>query len=344
MKLRLTIILILLTILNGLSQPSPFNHKEPVVDSTGNYSFIVSGHFYGDGTNKSHYPANTLLGNLNWINSSGSSMLVCLGDLFMDVKNDIPFYRSSFFDQLDIPLYNAVGNHDLTDHIYQDNFGETYFAFSIANDLHIFLDSELDNGDIAGDQLNFLKAQQQKIEGGNYKNVFIYAHRTVWKDTYDELEGLFLDNTQSVVSPNYRNDILPLVKLMSEHSDVYWFAGSIGQAPASFFYFNDPENRITYIGTAIRTLPRDAMLLVNSNNGDVSFEPHSLTGEELMPLENYNVELWKNTVGAEPFNWRLVPLYVQQMFLHRYFWYGIIVALFGLMTFQFFRKKRKAGS
>src|SRR5688500_16545784 len=95
---------------SGIAQVSPFNHKAVQIDSTGSYSFIVSGHFYGDGTNKTGYPANTLLANLDHINESDACMLICLGDLFMDIKNEIPNYQMSLFDKLEIPLFNAVGN------------------------------------------------------------------------------------------------------------------------------------------------------------------------------------------------------------------------------------------
>src|SRR5688572_17181145 len=76
---------------------SMFNGRDIRTDSTGNYSFIVSGHFYGDGTNQSGFPANTLLAKLDDINQSGACMMICLGDLFKDPANDLPNYQSSLF-------------------------------------------------------------------------------------------------------------------------------------------------------------------------------------------------------------------------------------------------------
>lgn len=320
---------------------SPFNGRSIQADSTGSYSFVVSGHFYGDGTNKSHFPANTLLANMDVFNQPDIKMLVCLGDLFKDISNEIPNYEKSFFDRLEIPLINTVGNHDLTGSIYQDNYGETAFMFEVGGDIHLILDTERDNGDIEDEQLDLLKETLEKTEKGEVNNVFIYTHRTVWKDAYPEMDGLFLDNTQGLTGTNYESEVLPLLKSISEKSQVFWFSGSLGVAPASFFYFHDEAQNVKIIGTAIRTLPRDAVLRVNVNQDEVSFETISLTGQELLPLESYDVDFWQNEVGAEPFNWKLIPYYMELAVTHRYFWYGFGSSLITLLSIWFFLKRRR---
>ena len=321
---------------------SPFNGAE-VSTKTSGYSFIVSGHFYGDSGNKSRFPANTLLANMPVFNDSSVSMVVCLGDLFKDISNDIPNYKTFFFDQLRPPLVNAVGNHDLTGTVYQDNYGATSFLFEVNHDLHVVLDTERDNGDIKGDQLELLKTAAEKINAGGMHNLFVYSHRTVWKDAYEEMDGLFIDNTQSLTGTNFESDVLPLIKSISEKVKVFWFSGSLGTAPASFFYFDDTENGLTIIGTAIRALPRDAVLKVNVDDRTVGFETISLTGQELEELQHYNIDFWQKEVGAEPFNWKLIPYYMELTVTHRYFWYGIIVSVLGLLGFNFIRKRRKKG-
>ncbi len=344
MKLKVFIISILsfLNLLNLDAQPvSPFNQRSVQVDSTGDYSFIISGHFYGDGTNKSGYPANTLLANLDWINESDACMLICLGDLFMDITNDMPKYEVSLFDKLDIPLFNAVGNHDLTGSVYQENYGATFFKFQIGNDLHVILDTELDNGDLEGDQLKMLAEIELQCKSEKINNVFFYAHRTIWKDSYSELEGLFQDNTQSITGVNYKSEVLPIVSTIASKTNVFWFAGSLGDAPASFFYFKDEQNKITYIATAIRALLRDAVLVANVKNGLVSFTTHSFTNQTLEPLEHYDAAFWNKTSAAEPFNYKLIPLYIKNIVLSRSFWYGIGFALVVFGTIWYIRKRRR---
>ncbi len=318
---------------------SPFNKKSIVSDSTGKYSFIVSGHFYGDGTNNSRFPANSLLANLEWINQSKADMLVCLGDLFKDISNDIPTYQSSLFDPLAMPLVNTVGNHDLTGTIYQDNYGETGFSFEVNQDIHLIIDTEQDNGDVSGEQFERLKTIRDQVKNEGINNVFIYTHRTVWSEAYDEMDGLFLDNTQGLTATNFKDEVLPILKEISAYSDVFWFSGSLGTAPSSFFYFEDQENKVKIIGTAIRALPRDAVLKVNVDQGNVNFETHSLTQQELLPLEAYDVQFWQTEVGIDPFNWKLILYYMQVAVTHRFFWYGVLSCVLAIFSFRFIRKR-----
>ena len=118
-KLKIAILCLFLSgFVSGFSSDviSPFNSLVLEKDSVDadNFSFIVTGHLHGSSTNMSGYPANTLLMNLDRLNNSESTFIIALGDVFMDVKNDRDNYQWSLFDRLKIPLFNAVGNHDLS--------------------------------------------------------------------------------------------------------------------------------------------------------------------------------------------------------------------------------------
>ena len=342
MILRGIIGLIFLSFFGGVYSQfkSTFNNRIISVDRGEDYSFIISGHFYGDGSNKTGYPANTLLANLDWINNSDAEMLVCLGDLFMDIKKDMPFYEASLFSQLQMPLVNAVGNHDLTGNVYEENYGKTFYKFQLGSDIHLVLDTELDDGNIEGSQLDLLNSIKDEVKDGQINNVFIYMHRTIWSDAYYEMEGLFVENTQSITATNYKQEVLPILNEIANESSLYLFSGSLGPAPASFFYFKDEEHNFDIIATAIRAMPRDALLLVDVIDGQTTFRLQSLTGETLNPLESYNIGLWQNSVGKPPFNWRLVPLYFKNMLTHRYFWYGITYTTLGIVLLLLFWKRR----
>lgn len=334
------VLISLVSVFTYAQHESPFNGRKPKLDSTGEYSFWVSGHFYGGSSNISGYPANTLLGNIDMINNSGTVMLMSCGDLFKDVKNDIPFYKQSFFNRLEIPLYNAVGNHDISGDVYQENFGATYFYFQIEKDIHIVLDSEIDDGDIQDSQLQLLRKVESQVSNDQIKNVFVYAHRTIWKDTYPELDNILNDNTQSLTGNNFESDVLPIVKNIAKNAKVFWFGGSLGNAPFSFLHFH-PEENITYIATAIRAIPRDAMLKITSNKGQLSFETVSLTGQEMRPLQEYTVDQWETTSPEEPFNWRLVPLYIKQTVLSWRFFFGALTMLCASLLVGLIRKRKR---
>lgn len=97
------------------AQRSPFNNLEVLpADSTGHYRILIGGHFHGESTNRSGYPAATLLANLDTINSLGANLFLSTGDLFMDPVNDMPRYQRALFSKLKMPLFNAPGNHDVS--------------------------------------------------------------------------------------------------------------------------------------------------------------------------------------------------------------------------------------
>ena len=326
----------------GFSQTQSAFNGEKLKAKPKNYSFIVGGHFYGDGNNQSHLPANTLLANLDWVNDSGADMLICTGDLFREIRKEIPNYQKSLFDKLEIPLFNAVGNHDLSGDVYQSNFGLTSFSFQIGKDLHIILDTEQDNGDIEGEQLEMIKEAKALSDQNKLNNLFIYSHRTVWKRHYTELDELFKNNTSSLTEPNFSDEVYPIIEKISQKNKVYWFSGSMGGGPSSFFYHRDQN--ISYILTGIRAVPRDALLLVNVQNGIVSFETKSLTDQKVEPLEHYDKEYWSEDHEETEFNLGLLWYQFKLMLTHRYFWYGISFALSAYLVLWLFRsrKKRKA--
>lgn len=314
---------------------SPFNGLK--LKDTASYSFIVSGHFYGSDKNQSGLPANTLLGNLDWLNDKNPQMLVCLGDLFKDIRTNIPNYERVLFKKLEMPLFNTVGNHDLSDEIYQENYGKTDFSFRCGDDVHIFLDTETSNGDITELQHELIKSAEGEVSSG-VNNIFIYSHRTIWKKAYEEMDEIFYDNTQSMSSGNFKDETLPYLHDLSKKADIYWMSGSLGTAPASFFYHKD--GNITYIATAIRELPRDAVLEVDVDNGEVSFETHSLTGQSLEKLDHYDVDFWSTTSAEEPYSFKMAMYHLQIMLGHRMFWYGALWTSIAFLIVFLIRRKR----
>ncbi|MCE3280654.1 MAG: hypothetical protein K0S44_2845, partial [Bacteroidetes bacterium] len=229
-----------------------------------------------------------------------------------------------------MPLINAVGNHDLANgNIYEKEFGKTYFSFLISTELFIVLNTELDDGSIKKEQLTFFRDALNSARSENIKNIFVFSHRPVWAEQSSRYGKLFKDNTRtSIGENNFSSEVEPLLKEISKAKNVFWLSGSMGGGPASFFYDKDEETKITFIQTAIRDLPRDAVLQVNVNNGGVSFKGISLTGETLKPIEDYNVLFWtKTTPHEEKFNFRLLPLMILQMLTHHFFWIGVITTL-----------------
>ena len=323
---------------------SPFN-KLVVNDTACNYSFLVSGHFHGESTNISTFPASTVLANIDTLNALNSNFLMSLGDLFLDVtETDLEHYKNSLFRKLKMPLLNAVGNHDLANgNRYEKIFGKTYFSFTDHTELFIILNTEVNDGSILGDQLEMFKTAMKSAGSSGIKNIFIFSHRPIWAEENSKYKNLFEGNTRSQFGkPNFESTIRPL--LINSSSSIYWISGSLAGGPASFFYDKEVNSSITFMQTAIRDLPRDAVLQVNVRDGKISFKGISLTGQQLEPVESYNIDYWKETIPPEAtFNYRLLPMIVMQMIKHFYFWTGFVSSLIFLFVFKLFysRWKRK---
>lgn len=300
------------------------------IEDKDNYTIIIGGHFHGSSSNVSGFPAATLLGNLDKLRLLESSFIVCTGDMYMDYEKDAFNYTQSLNTKIGAPLFNAPGNHDII-----DDSKAIFSALALGKVLHVFLDTEFDNGHISGDQLDFLSEQMNS----QYNTLMIYSHRPIWSEEDSEMSGVFKDNTQS--GTNFAADILPMLQVSDKI--IYWFSGSLGGgAPASFFYHKQTEN-VTYINTGIRDLPRDGVIKADIVGEEVFFTAISLTQNEVLNIEEYNLKYWQANAGRndKPFNYRLVPLYIKNMLKHRFFWYGAGLTLLGVGIVRFIIRRRK---
>jgi hypothetical protein len=339
----------------SFSQPavSPFNQLQLKDNSLQNgFSFIVTGHLHGASSNVSGFPASSVLANIDELNNLNADFFISLGDLFLDVNEYyISNYRKSFFSKLNMPLFNAVGNHDLSGNLYEREFGSTWFSFRHKNSLFIFLDTEKNDGSIKGEQAEFFRKEVAAAKADEQiRNVFISTHRPVWAEENPLYNKLFKDNTRTKFGANnFQSEILPLLQNELKGKNIVWFSGSLGGgAPSSFFYDQPDGGNMTFINTAIRDLKRDAVLKVSVNpDGRVAFIPVSITGMDPDALDNYNLSLWKkNEKTEEQFNVRLIPLFISQILTHRFFWSGIFsgVMMSVLLVWlgkKMFRKKSR---
>jgi hypothetical protein len=321
---------------------SPFNRLE-LKDTSEDYSFVVSGHFYGSSCESSGYPAATLLAGIDTLNGLHASFMISLGDMFMDVNDGyIRNYQKSLFSKLQMPLFNAVGNHDVANgNLYAKVFGPSWYSFRVQDDVFILLDTETDDGSISAEQLVFLTGALKA--SGAAKNIFIFSHRPVWAENSSRYGKLFRGNTRTAIgSNNFETVVRPLAEQYAKGKNIVWMSGSFGGGPASFFYDKEPTGTFTFIQTAIRNAERDAVLLVNVRNGKVSFSGISLTGQELQPLEKYDMNYWQETVSPEEkFNFRMLPYYTKLMLMSRYFWLGVLFSLIAVFVFSSVLKKWK---
>ena len=307
------------------AQRSPFNNLDVLpADSTGHYRILIGGHFHGESTNRSGYPASTLLANLDTINSLGAHLFLSTGDLFMDPEKDRPRYERAFFSKLKMPFFTAPGNHDLA------GTGSRKASLphgSYAGWAFITVNTEEREGSLGQEELDLL----QRISSGA-ERIFIISHRPIWAEDDGPYSDLFKDNTRSLMGTNFRKDVYPVLEGIAEHAHVYWISGSLGGSAPSSIFFQEHAPNITFIQCAIRDEPRDALLIADVYPDSVNWSGFSLTGRKLEAPEAYSAAWWRERVGKkEPFNWRLLPYLVKATVLRREFWWGMLAGAFTLV-------------
>ena len=339
----------------GLSaQRSPFNNLEVLpADSTGHYRILIGGHFHGESTNRSGYPAATLLANLDTINRLGANLFLSTGDLFMDPVGDMPRYQRSLFSELKMPFFNAPGNHDgrirrksdlslpavpvmQPGDLFYGGIGCELFPIPESTQQVIFLDTEENDGSITAEQLNALEEVGRSVDDV----VFIISHRPIWSEDDPQYSPLFEGNTRSLTGTNFQKDVYPLLEKIAEHAHVYWISGSLGGSAPSSIFFQEHAKNITYIQCAIRDEPRDALLIADVHPDTVKWSSFSLTGQKLLAPEAYNAAWWREHIADRPpFNWRMLPYLVKTTVLRKEFWWGVLGGVLVLMLIRRFYRR-----
>ena len=229
-------------------------------------SFFVAGHAYGKPAptgKKELYPP--FKEKFSFLNSKNLSFGVLLGDVVR--------YPSSWpnvlkeLDDLAMPYYIARGNHDGPLDEFEIMFGKSYNKFVHDNNLFIILDPNIDQWNISGDQLDFLKESLQN-EGQVADHIFIFMHQLIWwsKDKFSEPKPNWQQNRAE--TPNYWPTIQPILKDIG--TEVYLFAGDVGAFSKEYkkrdhiieyAYFK--ENNITYVATGMGGGVRDNIVIVD---------------------------------------------------------------------------------
>ncbi len=328
---------------------SPMNAKKIKIHSE-DYSILIAGHLYGAPNNsRSVFPSASILAMLYEINSMDCSFFVSLGDNFRTADDiQIINYKKSFANQLNFPIFNAVGNHDVKDRKkYVNTFGKTYYEFVYGSELYIFLDSELNHPGIMGDQLNyFINVIKQKAVNPNIKNVFIFSHKLIWAVNIPKYQVVYNHlNSQSGygLDDKFNSIIIPILKdLGQKDKNVFWISGDIGCSwSLPLFYDKDNNTDITFIATGLGDTEKDLILKVNINHGDVNFLPLSLGAEDIN-ITHYDLRYWdKYFTGSQSFQYSSTCFSeIQRMLLHKYYWVGFF-SLFPVVLLIYYIKRRQ---
>lgn len=258
-------------------------------------TFFVAGHVYGNPKTRRENPEQLGL------------YPVFLETIKKDIiKEDIEFgfftgdmvYRNNksewdAFDKdianINIPVHLVPGNHDVANkqlfyNRYIPNGTSTYKEFSNNGDLFIILDPNIDQWNINGPQLEFLKNSLKNAS--EYKNIFVFFHQILWWEKGNKYKLSYLNSRHGrAKNINFWSEVEPLFKQLK--NNVYMFAGDTGVAKYSLPSYDTYDN-IHFIASGMGGGVNDNYVKVDIiNDADHTVDIKFIWLNDRNKLENY---------------------------------------------------------
>jgi len=258
-------------------------NDEPLPAIVTGYSFFVAGHTYGQpgvDNNGLHPPFQD---KFDLINERKVEMGFLTGDIVIQGTEKNWDEGDSVLNFLDATTYFAAGNHDLTDRdLFESRYGNTYFDFTYKEDLFIVLDPNIDQWNISGDQLIFLK-NVLNTKAAVSENIFVFFHQLLWWQKDNKYRKFYPNSLEwRADTINFWTEVEPIFHELT--NQVYMFSGDIGAGSWSENYFFDHYDNITFMASGMGEGKGDNFVIVNvPENEDVTFELVPLY-EEGLPL------------------------------------------------------------
>ncbi len=271
-----------------------------LLDNQNPLKFIVAGHIYGKPGDGESHPATNLLSNITLIKETAPDFIIFLGDTVWNPSeenfNDLDLF---VLDQFGVPVFNAVGNHDVTNRdLYQSRYGNTVYSFRYKDQLFFILDTTLKYYDLTSDQYLFI-SNTIKEQSRGLETIHLFMHHVLFLDEGEIFDNQLLKpNEGDGKSPGFlaflETELIPISKTIP----IYVYAGDVGAFQGgnlSPFYKKLADHNITFLTTGLGNNYYDSILVVETeNNGLLNIQPVSLTGRNLKTIETFNIQYWIN--------------------------------------------------
>lgn len=268
------------------------------------YSFFVAGHTYGKpGINNVgfHPPFKQ---KFDYIQSRPE---IVFGVLTGDIVSPNPTAQDwdeidADIDTLGLPVYFAVGNHDMENRpLFESRYGITYYYFIYQNDLFIVLDPNIDGWNISGEQLQFLQDVVNE-NAPTTDNIFVFFHQILWREANNQFNYIHWNSDAGRGdSVNFWTEVEPLFRYLP--NNVVMFAGDLGASWSTNVTYDHFDN-ITLIASGMGDEDGENFVVVNV---DSSKSVHY----DLICLSDTNMnclgKLTDYLVVSELINIKLIP-------------------------------------
>ena len=263
--------------------------KEEVITSVEDeteilYSFFVAGHVYGSpGVDNVgvHPPFKNHFDILQ--NDPLITLGVFTGDIVLTGNETNWNEIDDDVNTLGVPVHFAVGNHDMSNRaLYESRYGKTYYDFIEEGDLYIFLDPNIDEWNISGDQLDFLKSSL--LQADAVDNIYVFFHQLIWWEDNNIYKNVALNSLQGrAENINYWTEIEPLFNGLD--NSVIMFSGDVGANPTGDEFVYHTYDNITVIASGMGGNVRDNIIIIDvQKNKEIRYRLIALNGDDINAL------------------------------------------------------------
>lgn len=248
------------------------------------YCFFVAGHTYGKPLvdNIGFHPP--FKKKFDLIHQRKARFGILTGDIVIGSTKQNWDEIDQDIDSLGLPVYFAVGNHDMTDRaLFETRYGDTYYSFKQNDDLFIILDPNLDHWNISGDQWQFFEATITR-QKDSCDIVFVFFHQLLWWQEDNRYQNVIPNFTGGRGdSINFWTEVEPLLHTLDHR--VILFAGDVGAASWSADYMYDSYDNITFIASGMGEGDGDNFIIVRVGaDKTVDYELIALIGDDIHAL------------------------------------------------------------
>lgn len=263
------------------------------------YSFFVAGHTYGAPgvDNEGFHPL--FKQKFNYIQSRTE---IKFGVLTGDIVSPNPTEQD--WDEIDtdigtlgLPIHFAVGNHDMENRpLFESRYGITYYYFIYQDDLFIVLDPNIDEWNISGEQLEFLK----NVVNENAEitdNIYVFFHQVLWKDDNHYNYIKWNSSAGRADTINFWIEVEPIFHQLT--NDVVMFAGDVGAGSWATDISYDQYDNITLITSGMGDEDGENFIVVNvDSNKSITYDTIYLSDSDVTETDkqtkNYDTVIYPN--------------------------------------------------
>ncbi len=342
----------------SLSELPPFSPINNVAitlpDSSLSYNFMTTGHLFGSHENRnSIYPAASFLSNIDMINSHTPTVFITIGDIIRSATDSLAIQAWQITGRkLNVPVYNAPGNHDLDDGVvaYGKAFGRDQSSFFIRNDFFLLLNTEyLLEGKTAKIK-SFIDLETKKAtkRAKPVRHLFVFSHRMLAPLCSNDLASLDAYSNDPISDKVNKEDACEIFEKLLEipRTGEYWhFSGDVGthwSVPALYGF--DVQHHCHLLATGVGDAPEDRIAKVSvSPEGKVTAEVLSLSPTGMtQPATDFTATFWEKNKKQKQLDRVTSKNGILAQFRKVSFWggvgTGVLLSLLGLFLFRGFFK------